>query len=74
MKYYSSCSETISSKAPIVKNFFKLISLLLLYIPSFINSRVMVEIQNFKRIDGGFDLRDFAFSGAGFLLKFTHTP
>ena len=34
----------------------------------------MVEIQNFKRIDGGFDLRDFAFSGAGFLLKFTHTP
>ncbi len=37
-------------------------------------SGVMVEIQNFKRIAGGFDPRDLACSGAGFLLKFTPTP
>ena len=34
----------------------------------------MVEIQNFKRIAGGFDFRDPARSGAGFALKFTPTP
>ena len=37
-------------------------------------SGVMVEIQNFKRIAGGFDFRDLACSGAGFALKFTPTP
>jgi hypothetical protein len=37
-------------------------------------SGVMVEIQNFKRIAGGFDFRDPARSGAGFALKFTPTP
>ena len=37
-------------------------------------SGAMVEIQNFKRIAGGFDFRDLACSGAGFALKFTPTP
>jgi len=37
-------------------------------------SGVMIEIQNFKRIAGGFDFRDLACSGAGFALKFTPTP
>ena len=30
----------------------------------------LIEIQNFKRIAGGFDFRDLACSGAGFSLKF----
>ena len=34
----------------------------------------LIEIQNFKRIAGGFDFRDLACSGAGFALKFTPTP
>ncbi len=33
---------------------------------------VMLEIQNFKRISGGFDPRDLAW--VGFLLKFKPTP
>jgi len=35
---------------------------------------LLVEIQNFKRIAGGFDIRDLACSGAGFALKFAPTP
>ena len=37
-------------------------------------SGTFYQIQEFKRIAGGFDFRDLACSGAGFALKFTPTP